>query len=215
MSDGAFHDGGFHLFHDTRPDKVYDRIQLRSYYPAIGKPHQVALNALAPQFGREHKDFMGQICNPSVPTIHRDKLLKRGRVSVVVVHSSQVLGHTNIRAEMFYDIGHSSLKSLFLEGSKMAEEVLRAMKAREVIFDQRPIRRVGFLAWAGSCRAGTDPQHSVVNQYGESHDVENLFVCDASILPRCASQGYGGPTATVAAFIAERITQRHFTSSTG
>ena len=114
---------------------------------------------------------------------------------------------------MFYDIGHSSLRSLFLEGSKMAEEVLRSMKAREVIPDPRPVRRVGFLAWAGSCRAGTDPRNSVVNQYGESHDVANLFICDASILPRCASQGYAGPTATVAAFIAERITQRHFSTS--
>ena len=132
---------------------------------------------------------------------------------MVVVHSSQVLGHTNMRAEMFYDIGHSSLRSLFLEGSKMAEEVLRSMKAREVIPDPRPVRRVGFLAWAGSCRAGTDPRNSVVNQYGESHDVANLFICDASILPRCASQGYAGPTATVAAFIAERITQRHFSTS--
>ncbi|MDA2933811.1 GMC family oxidoreductase, partial [Acidobacteria bacterium AH-259-D05] len=210
MSDGEFHDGGFHLFHDTRSDKTYDRIQLRSYYPRIGKPHQVALHAEAPEFGREHKDFMRQICNSAVPSAHRDNLLKRGRVTVVVVRSSQVLGHTNIRAEMFYDIGHSSFKRLFLEGSKLAEEVLRTMKVREVQFDQRPIRNVGFLAWAGSCRAGTDPKHSVVNQYGESHDVENLFVCDASILPRCASQGYGGPTATVAAFLADRIAQRHF-----
>ncbi|MCZ6876851.1 MAG: GMC family oxidoreductase [Acidobacteria bacterium] len=215
MSDGAFHDGGFHLFHDTQPDKVHDRIQLRSYHPTLGKPHQVALNALAPGFGREHKDFMRQICNPSLPSIHRDELLKQGRVTVVVVHSSQVLGHTNMRAEMFYDIGHSSLRSLFLEGSKMAEEVLRSMKAREVIPDPRPVGRVGFLAWAGSCRAGTDPRNAVVNQFGESHDVANLFVCDASILPRCASQGYAGPTATVAAFIAERITQRHFSTSGG
>ena len=63
--------------------------------------------------------------------------------------------------------------------------------------------------------AGTDSRNSVVNQYGESHDVANLFVCDASILPRCASQGYAGPTATVAAFIAERITQRHFSTFGG
>ena len=215
MSDGEFHDGGFHLFRDTRSDRIHDRIQLRSFHPEVGKPHQVALNSLAPQFGRKHKDYMRQICNPSIPSVHRDQLLKRGRVTVVVVRPSRILGRTNSKAQIFYDINHSSIQTLFEEGAQLADQVLRSMNARNVEVDQRPIRLASFFAWAGSCRAGTDPVNSVVNQYGESHDVENLFVCDASVLPRCASQGYGGPTATVAAFISERIVQRHFTASAG
>jgi len=215
MSDGEFHDGGYHLFHNTDSGGIFERIQLRSYYPSIGKPHQVALNALAPQFGREHKGFMRQICNPLAPSSHRDRLLKRGRVTVVVVRSRQVYGRTNIRSGLFYDIDHSSLKRLFRQGTELAEEVLRTMKATKVSVSQRPIRQAGFLAWAGSCRAGADRASSVVNSYGESHDVEGLFVCDAGILPRTASQGYGGPTATVAAFIADRIVQRYFRNSAG
>ncbi len=213
MSDGEFHDGGYHLFHDTRPDRVSERIQFRSFPPQVGHPHQVALHAQAPEFGRDHKNFMGQICNPSVPSVHRDELMKRARLTVVVVRPTEVLGRTNIRAELFYEINHPSIRKVFDQGRKMAEEILRAMEAKEVISDTRPIRLPGVFAWAGSCRAGTDPKSSVVNQYGESHDVENLFLCDASILPRCASQGYGGPTATVAAFISERIVTRHFTRS--
>jgi choline dehydrogenase-like flavoprotein len=34
---------------------------------------------------------------------------------------------------------------------------------------------------AGTCRMGNDPQTSVVNSYGQLHDIDNLFVVDASV----------------------------------
>jgi choline dehydrogenase-like flavoprotein len=39
----------------------------------------------------------------------------------------------------------------------------------------------------GSCRMGSDPQRSVVNAHGESHDVRRLFVGDGSVIPRTLS----------------------------
>jgi choline dehydrogenase-like flavoprotein len=35
----------------------------------------------------------------------------------------------------------------------------------------------------GTCAMGTDPEWSVVQPSGETWDVENLFICDASVLP--------------------------------
>ena len=35
----------------------------------------------------------------------------------------------------------------------------------------------------GTMRMGADAAHSVVNPYGETHDVKGLFVCDASLFP--------------------------------
>ncbi|RLT97992.1 GMC family oxidoreductase [Ketobacter sp.] len=35
----------------------------------------------------------------------------------------------------------------------------------------------------GTMRMGADPTNSVVNPYGETHDVKGLFVCDASLFP--------------------------------
>ena len=32
-------------------------------------------------------------------------------------------------------------------------------------------------------RMGVDPKRSVVNPYGESHDVKGLYVADASLFP--------------------------------
>ncbi|MBV9194249.1 MAG: GMC family oxidoreductase [Solirubrobacterales bacterium] len=39
----------------------------------------------------------------------------------------------------------------------------------------------------GSCRMGNDPERSVVNAHGESHDVRRLFVGDGSVVPRTLS----------------------------
>jgi choline dehydrogenase-like flavoprotein len=35
----------------------------------------------------------------------------------------------------------------------------------------------------GPCRMGNDPKQFVTNRFGQTHDVPNLYVCDASIFP--------------------------------
>ncbi|WP_342619314.1 GMC family oxidoreductase [Rhodoferax sp. GW822-FHT02A01] len=46
----------------------------------------------------------------------------------------------------------------------------------------------------GTCRMGADPKKSVVNPYGETHDIKSLYIADASLLP--TSIGYN-PSETV------------------
>ena len=48
----------------------------------------------------------------------------------------------------------------------------------------------------GTCLMGNDPATSVVDQWGATHDVPNLFVYDGSIFPTSAG---ANPTATLAA----------------
>lgn len=48
----------------------------------------------------------------------------------------------------------------------------------------------------GGCRMGDDAETSVVNSYGQTHDIPNLFVCDASVF---VTSGAGNPTNTVMA----------------
>ena len=62
----------------------------------------------------------------------------------------------------------------------------------------------------GACRAGIDARSSVVNPYFESHDVDHLFVCDNSVIPRVTTGATGVPLAIVAVFAAQRIVERHF-----
>ncbi|MEC0268114.1 GMC family oxidoreductase [Paenibacillus anseongense] len=51
----------------------------------------------------------------------------------------------------------------------------------------------------GGCRMGNNPATSVVNTYGQSHDIPNLFICDASLF--VTSSGCN-PTNTVMALAA-------------
>jgi len=61
----------------------------------------------------------------------------------------------------------------------------------------------------GTCRMGADPAKTVVNPHGETHDVKNLYVVDASLLP--TSIGYN-PSETVYAlahYIADGLNAAH------
>jgi choline dehydrogenase-like flavoprotein len=56
----------------------------------------------------------------------------------------------------------------------------------------------------GTARMGTDPARSVVNEWGRSHDVKNLFIVDGSVF---VTSGGVNPTSTIQAlalYIADR-----------
>ncbi len=60
----------------------------------------------------------------------------------------------------------------------------------------------------GTARMGKDPERSVVNEWGRSHDVKNLFIVDGSIFVTSAGVN---PTCTIQAlalYIADSIKQR-------
>jgi choline dehydrogenase-like flavoprotein len=42
---------------------------------------------------------------------------------------------------------------------------------------------IDFNHWVGTVRMGTDPKSSVLDRFGRSHDIRNLFVGDASVFP--------------------------------
>ena len=65
----------------------------------------------------------------------------------------------------------------------------------------------------GTCRMGNDPARSVVNQYGRSHDVPNLFIYDGSVFVTAAAVNPTGQIAAIALrsvtnLIAERRNQK-------
>jgi len=41
---------------------------------------------------------------------------------------------------------------------------------------------------AGTCRMGNDPKRFVTNRFGQTHDVPNLYVCDASVFVNCTDK---------------------------
>jgi len=82
-------------------------------------------------------------------------------------------------------------------------EILEAAGATGVKF-QAPLLPAGWHLM-GTARMGTDPTKSVVNEWGRSHDVKNLFIIDGSIFVTAAAVN---PTNTIQAltlYIADTI----------
>ncbi|MBI4042228.1 MAG: GMC family oxidoreductase [Deltaproteobacteria bacterium] len=111
--------------------------------------------------------------------------------------------HVGEKAIVFYQLEKKDVDR-FIKGTEILAELFFAAGAKKVYLPIPPLpvldnsgdigkirsaklRGKDFELFAfhpmGTCRIGNDPHHSVVNQNLEVHDVEGLFVCDASIFP--------------------------------
>lgn len=88
---------------------------------------------------------------------------------------------------------HDNDHKLINFGVKKTEEVMWAAGAQEVYQEAR------YAHLVGAARMGKDPRTSVVNGFGQTHDIPNLFICDGSILP---TQGSANPGLTIQALAA-------------
>jgi len=188
---------GFFFLDDAGPNG-YSRMRIKdSGMNGIEEPWVLASSSFAPQFGREHKEFM------------RRGRMHRGGILVVLMKPEGYRGRFDLRtATMVYE-GNKTIEKRLRDGGEMAREVLQKMGAKKVAgYDMSPIYHIAH--GVSTCKAGSDPKSSVVNSNFESHDVENLLICDASVIPRSASGDAIGPIATVSVLAAQRIVANHF-----
>jgi choline dehydrogenase-like flavoprotein len=104
-----------------------------------------------------------------------------------------------------YTIGENSAKMLE-HGVARAKEILAAAGATDICINC-PILYGGWHL-LGTARMGVDPKRSVVNEWGRSHDVKNLFIVDGSVF---VTSGGVNPTSTIQAialYIADQMKQR-------
>jgi len=88
---------------------------------------------------------------------------------------------------------HDNDKKLIKAATQKTMEVMHAAGATEVVQEAR------YAHLVGAARMGDDPANSVVDKFGRTHDIANLFVCDGSILP---TQGSANPGLTIQALAA-------------
>ncbi|WP_366923157.1 GMC family oxidoreductase [Metallumcola ferriviriculae] len=105
------------------------------------------------------------------------------------------------RALASFSYGDNDNK-MIAHGVAKANEILEAAdgKAAFVIPDSAHLM--------GGCRMGRDPAASVVDEFCRSHDISNLYICDASAF---VTSGGGNPTETVMAIAAR--TAQHIINS--
>ncbi len=84
-------------------------------------------------------------------------------------------------------------KKMIKYGKNKTMEVMWAAGAKEVVQEAR------YAHLVGAARMGDDPKTSVVDRFGRTHDIGNLFICDGSIMP---TQGSANPGLTIMALAA-------------
>jgi choline dehydrogenase-like flavoprotein len=71
---------------------------------------------------------------------------------------------------------------------QVCAELLRAAGGEYTGSSEKPEPPGYSLHETGTCRMGADPRTSVTNSFGQTHDVPNLYVCDASVFPYCTDK---------------------------
>jgi len=104
--------------------------------------------------------------------------------------------------KIHYQLSENS-QSMLDHAVARGKQVLEAAGAKETLA-VAPLPPAGWHLM-GTARMGTDPQRSVVNEWGRSHDVKNLFIVDGSVF---VTSGGVNPTNTIQAlalYVADRI----------
>jgi choline dehydrogenase-like flavoprotein len=88
---------------------------------------------------------------------------------------------------------HENDKKLIKFAKEKTMEVMAAAGSTEVVQEAR------YAHLVGAARMGSDPSSSVVDKFGRTHDIANLFICDGSVMP---TQGSANPGLTIQALAA-------------
>jgi len=91
-----------------------------------------------------------------------------------------------------FSIGENE-KKMIEAGYKKMEEIMKAAGALEMF--RSPL----FVHLMGTTRMGDDPHSSVVDKNLKTHDLDNLYICGASVFP---TNGAANPTLTIQALSA-------------
>jgi choline dehydrogenase-like flavoprotein len=73
-------------------------------------------------------------------------------------------------------------------GKHACEQLLRASGAEYLGSAPEPDMPGTSLHETGTLRMGNDPKKFVTNRFGQTHDVPNLYICDASVFPNCTDK---------------------------
>ncbi|HXJ91871.1 MAG TPA: GMC family oxidoreductase [Terriglobia bacterium] len=85
-------------------------------------------------------------------------------------------------------------KAMVKDMAESAAEMMEAAGAKNVRKNAHPSTPGWAIHEVGIARMGNDPKKSVLNQFEQTHDIKNLFVCDGSAFTSTACQN---PTLTI------------------
>lgn len=193
-----------HEFYETDRDRGF----VRGYQLQVTRSHPPAKTALGgfgvdvPWGERHHERFAEVFGRTAGITVLAEDL--PNEANQVTLDRSRVDGGGVPVPRMTYQVDRNARAALD-HGLDRAEEVLRDAGAKEV--HKVRLRAAAGFHLMGTARMGEDPDTSVVDPFGRSYDVDNLFVADSSLFVTAAAVN---PTPTLQALAlraADRLVQ--------
>jgi choline dehydrogenase-like flavoprotein len=193
-------------FYETDPRRDFVRGYTFQFGRGVGSIFEAIVSSAAGRlpWGEQHHSAYRKLVNRRIglSAICEDLPEEHNRVTLdpVLKDSSGIPA-----PKIDYTIGANSHK-MMQHGIARAKEVLTAAGAGNICVES-PILNGGWHL-LGTARMGTDPERSVVNEWGRCHDVKNMFIVDGSIW---VTSGGVNPTSTIQAlalYIADSIKQR-------
>ena len=182
-------------FYETNPDHDFIRgydLQVLAYTDA---PLPAAIGSLVGQkiaWGESHHDeFKERFGHMISITIMTEDLPEEHNM---VTLDPELTDSDGIPApKLHYTVSENTSKMLDHAVAR-ATEVLEAAGAKKTV--AQPLRRNAGWHLLGTARMGENPETSVVDRWGRTHDVSNLFIIDGSIFTTSACIN---PTPTIQA----------------
>jgi choline dehydrogenase-like flavoprotein len=193
-------------FYETDSDRGFVRGAKWSMAPSTGGPMNAALPERAgkgvwgPQHHRLVKERFGHCLSWGI--FGDDLPDERNRVELdESLTDAAGLPAPKIR----YRVGENTHRLLDFHVARATESMLEA-GAQHV--DSLTVMRTAGWHLLGTARMGSDPADSVVNPWGKTHDIENLYVVDGSVF---VTSGGVNPTNTISSLalrFADRMVEK-------
>lgn len=170
------------------------RLSLSTLEADLAGPISYATRVV-PGWGRQHKQALKS---------HLGRVVAIGAMGECLPHEQSYidldpkytdsLGRPVARIHSYLD--EMAIKRLAFMADK-SRELLRAMGVTELFEEQGTYDVFNSTHVFGTCRMGTDPASSVVNEFGRAYQWSNLYVADASVFP--STGGGEAPSLTIQA----------------
>lgn len=154
--------------------------ELKSTLPfGLGRPVSQLMSFMSPLVSKGYAQFLNN--KLFFASIVEDLPSKNNKVNV-----------TNGKIEITYQLSAADKSRLKIMRKKVAD----AFRPLPVTVIEQANNNQRLAHACGTCRFGDDPNNSVLNRFNKTHDIDNLYVVDASFFP---SSGGINPSLTIAA----------------